>query len=175
MEQFNFKYHPDPLGTGVFKNDKAVPCGCCGLVTDVYYDGWFYSSKLDHETADNFCPKCISSGKAVERYGGEFQESDNVDNVSDPGKLDELLHRTPGSLDYQGYWVAHCGDYCAYVGALDWGELEDRGLLEEIRETYREDIIALDFEDFVHDFENDGVHLYRCLHCGKHIAMIEYD
>ncbi len=173
MAEFKFKYHPDPLGTDAFKNDKTVLCSCCGLATDVYYDKWFYSSNLDYEYDVNFCPKCIASGKAVERFGGEFQLSDNVDDVSDPEKLDELLHRTPGSPDYQGYWVAHCGDYCAYVGAIDGEELEESEFFEEIRETYREDIIALDFEDFVQDAEHCTIHLYKCLHCGKHIAMME--
>lgn len=173
MAEFKFKYHPDPLKTEAFKTDKAVTCGCCGLATGVYYDKWFYSSNLGSEYDVNFCPECISSGKACERFGGEFQCSDNVDDVSDPEKLDELLHRTPGSSDYQGYWVAHCGDYCMYDGSIDGSKLEDCEFFDEIRETYREDITALDFDDFVHDAKYNVIHLYKCLHCGKHIAMME--
>lgn len=171
MSEINFKYHPDPLKTGAFEKRKAVVCECCGRATDVRYDGWFYAAKK----VNDLCPECIASGEAARKFDGVFQQDFNVDEVSDPEKLDELLHRTPGSLAHEGYWPAHCGDYCAYVGASNCKELEQRGLLEEIHETFREDILALDFEDFVHDFESDGVHLYKCLHCGKLIAMIEYD
>ncbi len=32
-----FKYHPFPLETGAFKQDKTVNCDCCEQQTTVYY------------------------------------------------------------------------------------------------------------------------------------------
>lgn len=36
-----FKYHPKPLETGAFKQDKTVECDCCEQPTSVYYSGPF--------------------------------------------------------------------------------------------------------------------------------------
>ncbi len=32
-----FKYHPKPLETGAFEQDKTVECDCCEQQTSVYY------------------------------------------------------------------------------------------------------------------------------------------
>ncbi|CAM3147704.1 hypothetical protein SB6411_00855 [Klebsiella spallanzanii] len=37
-----FKYHPDPLATGAFAEDKTVICQCCEQQTSVYYTSPFY-------------------------------------------------------------------------------------------------------------------------------------
>ncbi|EFC7612994.1 hypothetical protein CSE53_003500, partial [Escherichia albertii] len=37
-----FKYHPQPLETGAFKQDKTVECDCCEQETSVYYSSPFY-------------------------------------------------------------------------------------------------------------------------------------
>ncbi|VCV67674.1 hypothetical protein BANRA_02167 [Escherichia coli] len=37
-----FKYHPKPLETGAFEQDKTVECDCCEQQTSVYYSGPFY-------------------------------------------------------------------------------------------------------------------------------------
>ena len=36
-----FKYHPKPLETGAFEQDKTVECDCCEQQTSVYYSGPF--------------------------------------------------------------------------------------------------------------------------------------
>ena len=172
MSGYSFKYHPDPLKTGAFKNNMMVACDCCGKDTDVYYTGPFYSTA----TVDYLCPECIASGAAAEEFDGEFQDSESVDEVSDPLKLDELIHRTPGYCGWQQeYWLAHCGDYCAFLGYPMWEDLEKAGLAEEIEETYREDINDIDFEDAREHLETDGGYLFRCLHCGKHFIYIDFD
>ena len=172
MSEYKFKYHPDPLSTGMFKNDKTVKCECCGKETDVYYDGPFYirgSEKI-------FCPECIASGAAAEKYKGEFQDSESVDEVSDPEKLDELTLRTPGYCGWQQeYWLAHCDDYCAFLGYNTWDDLVEKGLDKEIEETYREDICDVDFEDAKFHLQNDQGYLFKCLHCGKHFIYIDFD
>lgn len=70
------------------------------------------------------------------KFDGEFQDVANVDSVSDSQKLDELIHRTPGYCGWQQeYWIAHCDDYCAfvgYVGCVGWKELVEMGIDNEI-------------------------------------------
>lgn len=172
MSDYSFKYHPDPLKTEIFKNDKTVVCECCGKETDVYYVGPFYTTGNEK----TFCPECIASGEAAEKFDGEFQDSESVDEVSDPAKLDELVLRTPGYCGWQQeYWLAHCDDYCAFLGYPNWDELVKMGIDKEIEETYREDLCGVDFEDAKYHIQNDCCYLFRCLHCGKHFAYIDFD
>ena len=172
MSKYSFKYHPDPLGTGAFNNDKTVICDCCGNQTEVYYSGPFYSTSDVHQ----LCPECIASGAAAKKFNGEFQDSESTDEVSGSDKLDELIHRTPGYCGWQQeYWLAHCDDYCAFLGYPTWEDLENDGLAGEIEETYREDICGVDFEDAKYHLESEGGYLFKCLHCGKHFIYIDFD
>ncbi len=172
MKKYDFRYHPDPLETGAFKNDKTVVCDCCGKETDVYYTGPFYSV----EDVEQLCPECIQSGRASEKYDGEFQDGESTDPVSDPAKLEELVCRTPGYCGWQQeYWPAHCDDYCAYLGYYDWKKLEKEGLAEEIEETYREDICGVDFACAKEHLQWDSGYLFQCLHCRKHFICIDFD
>lgn len=172
MSGYNFKYHPDPLKTGAFKNDTTVVCDCCRKQTDVYYTFPFYSAvKVEY-----LCPDCISNGAAAEKFCGVFQDPPCVDKVSDSAKLMKLIRYTPGYCGWQQeYWLAHCDDYCAFLGYPDWDDIEKAGLAAEIEETYRKDICGIDFADAVKLSKIGGCYLYlfRCLHCGKHFIRID--
>ncbi len=166
-----FKYHPDPFATGIFQEpEEPVTCPCCGKETSVIYEGPFYSM----DRVENLCPACIASAAAAEKFNGEFQDSESVDKVDDPAKLDELVHRTPGYCGWQQeYWKAHCGDFCAYLGTVGYAELEELGILDEVMED-------LDgwYKEYIRDLTKDGSmvgHLFRCLHCGKHQLHIDCD
>ena len=168
-----FKYHPDPFRTGVFRElEEPETCPCCGKKTTTVYEGPFYSV----EEVSGLCPDCIASGAAAEKFDGEFQDSESVDEVSDPARLEELTRRTPGYCGWQQeYWLGCCDDYCAFLGYYTWKQLEDAGLAKEIEETYREDVCGIDFEDAKDHLENNEGYLFRCLHCGKHYIYIDFD
>ena len=54
-----FRYHPDPLATGSFRElGEAVRCPCCGERTSVVYRGPFYSVEEVHD----LCPGGIAGG-----------------------------------------------------------------------------------------------------------------
>lgn len=172
MSEYSFKYHPDPLKTRAFRNDKKMTCGCCGKETWIYYTGPFYSI----ENVDCLCPDCIASGAAAEKFDGEFQDEMSTDQVSDPQKTDELIHRTPGYCGWQQeYWLAHCDDYCAFLGYYTWTQLEETGIAKEIEKTYREDICMLDLSDAKDYLLNNEGYLFKCLHCGKHYIYFDFD
>ncbi len=172
MSEYNFKYHPDPIKTGAFETDKTVKCDCCGKKTSVYYTNPFYSV----EEIEFLCPQCIESGAAADKFDGEFQDPMSVDRVSDPAKLDELALRTPGYCGWQQeYWLAHCDDYCAFLGYYTWRQLEEMGIAKEIEETYRQDICMLDFSDAKEYLQNNEGYLFKCLHCGKHFIYFDFD
>ncbi len=52
-----FKYHPKPLETGAFEQDKTVECDCCEQQTSVYYSGPFYCV----DEVEHLCPWCIAT------------------------------------------------------------------------------------------------------------------
>lgn len=94
---------------------EPVRCPCCGEETPVVYWGPFYAI----EEANNLCPKCTASGAAAEKFDGEFQDRESVDEMSDPAELDELVRRTLGYRGWQQeYWRGHCDDFCAFLRAL---------------------------------------------------------
>ena len=167
-----FRYHPEPFVTGAFRElDEPVICSCCGLSTRIIYDGPFYSES----DVSRLCPRCIFSGAASEKYDGEFQDSRSCDGVDDADKLDELVHRTPGYCGrQQEYWRAHCDDFCAYLGVVGYLDLDAMGLLDEVRETLPD---CWD-KDVLFDLTKSGHtvgHLFRCLHCGRHLLHIDCD
>ena len=166
-----FKYHPDPFATEIFRTlEEPVSCPCCGQDTSVVYEGPFYCVEEVH----GLCPDCIASGAAAEKYDGEFQDSESVDEVDDPDKLDELIHRTPGYCGWQQeYWRAHCGDFCAFLGYVGYRELEQMGLVDEVLEDMDDW-----YKEHIQDLTKDGSfqgYLFQCLHCGKHLLHADCD
>jgi len=62
----------------------------------------------------------------------------------------------------QEYWIAHCDDYCAFVGYVGWKELVEMGIDNEMKEC----------------MYNEGSmqgYLFKCLHCGEHFLYVDCD
>lgn len=171
MQIPTFKYHPNPLETGAFATDRKVVCDCCQQETEVYYESPFYTE----EDITFLCPGCIASGRAAEQFGGMFQDDASVDGVTDRAKLEELIYRTPG---YQGwnqeYWLAHCDDFCAFLGYVTWNDIVEMGLEEKVMETYREDCNLCSPEE-AKAFLTDDMqgYLFQCLNCKKHFLYVD--
>lgn len=72
-----FKYHPKPLETGAFEQDKTVECDCCEQQTSVYYSGPFYCV----DEVEHLCPWCIADGSAAEKFAGSFQDDASIEGV----------------------------------------------------------------------------------------------
>ncbi|KEA52124.1 hypothetical protein DT73_14585 [Mangrovibacter sp. MFB070] len=177
-----FKYHPNPLKTGVFKQDKSVTCSSCLQPTNVYYTTPFYS----REDVEFLCPWCIADGSAALKFGGSFQDESSIEGVEaeydsngefarfhNPYSDDQLLtltERTPGYPGWQQeYWLAHCGDFCSFIGFVGWPEIKNR--LDEFADLPGD---CANFSMAVQDLEkyllNNGDcqgYLFRCLNCGK--------
>ena len=170
-----FKYHPDPLGTGAFQQGEASKCDCCGKQTEIWYEQPFHSSS----DVECLCPECIASGAAAKKFDGEFQDPASVGNVLDDEKLDELVHRTPGYIGWQQeYWYAHCDDFCEFVGYVGWDELVEMGIDGEIEQSYDADLNMFDIEDVKENMVNNGGmqgYLFKCLHCGKYFLYVDCD
>lgn len=167
-----FKYHPDPIKTGVFVIGEIEQCQCCGKEVDIYYNGPFYAE----EELECICSKCISSGRAAEEFDGEFIDSEYVEEIEDEDKLEELIYRTPSYDSIQGeHWLAHCEDYCAFMGYTTWNEIEEKGIVEEIIEDIQSNF-EFDIDIIKDRMKKDGQikgYLFKCLHCGKHRIYID--
>lgn len=179
-----FKYFHDPIATGDFAHNVKMICDCCGKETDViygsvengqFYPGNFYPYKNDR----SLCPWCIADGSAAEKFDGVFLDVDNCDPVDDPEKTDELIHRTPCYLSIQEpYWLAHCGDYCKFVGYVGWKEMIEMTPGEAPENVYRRDVSLFDIEELKECMMNGGGlqgYLFQCLHCGKHFLYADCD
>lgn len=169
-----FKYLPEPVKTGVFKINGTVTCDCCNNKINVYYDGPFYSE----EEVEFLCPDCIKSGQAHEKFDGDFQDCCNCDKVSDKEKLLELCERTPCYTGWQQeYWLAHCDDYCAFIGYVGWNEIKQMGIEKEIEEDlFENDYHGFDIVNIKECLFNDGDmqgYLFRCIHCGKYRLYVD--
>ncbi len=171
-----FKYHIDPVETGAFIQGELRECNCCGETTDIWYESPFYTRSRD---VDCICPQCIANGSAASKFSGLFQDPESTDEVSDPSKLDELVHRTPGYHGWQQeYWPAHCDDYCAFLGYVGWAELETMGIDKEIEESYSDGVQGLDLNVIKANMVNGGSmqgYLFRCLKCGQYLLLVDCD
>jgi uncharacterized protein len=167
----SFRYHPDPLKTGVFSHGK-VTCECCEAPTSVFFSGQVYG---EVEGAV-LCPSCIANGKAAQKLRFSFTNPDCCDDIGNPEKLAELCSRTPG---YEGvqqeHWLSHCGEYCAYLGQVSYEDMKGK-LRKETEETWSE---RPQRWDFAHVAGSLGLqfegYLFCCLVCGKHLLYAQRD
>jgi uncharacterized protein CbrC (UPF0167 family) len=168
-----FKYHPDPIGSGVLVGRESV-CPCCGQIRGFAYEGPSFS----RADVDNLCPWCVASGEAAEKFELEFVYDDDLEPVKTFGKKDELQHRTPGYFFATIYeWPVHCDDYCAVLRQVQWPEIApfsaelafDLARLQKMHDMSAEQII-----DQLHGTAL-WAYLFRCLHCGKHRLSADYE
>ena len=166
-----FKYHPDPVETGAFKTDKTVFCDCCRKETSIYYAHAYYSEAV----LENLCPWCIASGEAAEKFNCEFLDPAYIDDDTDQPLsnevIEEVTERTPGYTSWrEEFWLAHCGNLCAFVGRVGWLEIQDK--LDEFADFEGDcQKMGMSREDLA-KYLSGGLHckgyLFRCLHCGKY-------
>jgi uncharacterized protein CbrC (UPF0167 family) len=168
-----FKYHLDPMATGVIKAESTI-CPVCAQRRSHVYVGPFYSV----EEVEGICPWCIHNGAAAKKYDGSFQDAASCEPVSDPECFIELTERTPGYSGWQQEsWLSHCGDFCAFVGYPDWDKVEP--LADELHsdiERIKEDM-DLDDDEFVDalDAGSLAAYLFKCIHCGRHRIAFDTD
>jgi uncharacterized protein len=122
-----FKYHPSAYKLEVFKKSKKV-CQCCGQARGFVYQCNTYCV----EDVETLCPWCIADGSAAKKFDASFQSQ--IETVDDEMNwkspvladeiVDELAHRTPGFISWQGsHWLTHCNDGCEFHGDLAQDEL----------------------------------------------------
>ncbi|WP_252233814.1 CbrC family protein [Clostridium sp. ZS1] len=166
-----FKYCPDTINTNILTVGGAEVCDCCGETVDIYYEGSLYCI----EDVDCLCPECIFNGMAAKKFNGEFQQDlFNNENVVNEEYDDEILHRTPSYMSWQGSnWPAHCDDYCEFLGDAEWKDIEKIDM-----ENNLENFTGWTIEELKEYLSPNGSlcgYLFRCLKCGKYCLCADCD
>lgn len=169
-----FRYHPDPLASGSFR-ESAESCACCNRATGWIYTASFYTAQ---EVSGRFCPWCVADGSAAERFAGEFIDSCGLDGVSEE-TVHEVTRRTPGFHAWQDpHWLVHCHEAAAFIGEVGYSELVAHPeALGQLRQDLRlgggwHD--AAQLEQFLtHLGEGATAMLFRCTICGSHLAYAD--
>ena len=171
-----FRYHPSPLQTGSAVEDE-VQCSVCGVVRTVRYTGPLYGKQ-----ADALCLVCIRSGEAsaalaVAGAPAEFTDVGwGVPPDVPRAVLEELAYRTPGFAGWQQeHWMYHCGDAAAYLGRAGCERLRlfPEALEMLLHENDEYGWTAEQSHEYVRQLHPDGdatAYVFRCLHCGTHLA-----
>lgn len=161
-----FRYHPDPVATGAIRENHALACPCCGLLT-----GWIYATTPygPGDPPADLCPWCIADGSAARQFGADFV-SDIVGEV--PASVADEVHlRTPGFISWQGeQWLTHCGDAAAFLGPAGWEELKH---LPDARAALRDEGCDDATQALMRKDGDLTAYLFRCLHCDRHLACAD--
>jgi hypothetical protein len=159
-----FRYHPDPVATGAVEAAPDAVCPCCGLST-----GWAYCMQPygAGNQPDHLCPWCIADGSAAARFGSEFV-SDFASGEVPKEVVAEINLRTPGYLSWQGErWQVCCGDAAVFLGSVGWDRLQT---LPDAQAAIVEDGWGADALPAMHADGDLSAYLFRCRHCGRHLA-----
>lgn len=175
----DFKYHPDPVATGVVVADAGAPCLSCNRIRGYVYDGPVFSEKF-HYLQHCLCPWCIADGSAARQFGAEFADSGTLDGVSDEVRL-EIARRTPGFPSWQeAQWLACCGDGAEFLGAAGAAELRTQypDAIKAVEHCLREDfdLAGKELKEFLAGLSRDDqptAYIFRCRHCRKYLAYVD--
>ncbi len=174
-----FKYSPNCYENEIFVKAEVGEtkiCQCCGSKTKYYY-----ASMYCRENVKVLCPHCIKSGAAAKKFNGVFiQDAESIETNSEnyADKTDELFHRTPGYISWQGeYWRSHCNDYCAFIGDVGIEELEQMGIAEEVLADYAtmDEYEIEEVREYLTKAGSFAGYLFQCLHCGKYFLWADAD
>jgi len=174
----SFKYHPDPVATGVVEASET-PCLGCNRIR-----GWIYTGPVDsekfHHLSGSLCPWCIADGTAAARFGAVLNDAGAMDGVSLEVRW-EIESRTPGFIGWQQeQWLSCCGDGAAFLGLAGAKELRDQfpeaivAVKNHLEQAY--DFSGSDLEEFFAGLKKDDqptAYVFRCLHCRKYLAYVD--
>ena len=171
-----FVYHPDPFATESLEESDAL-CDACGRARGLVYSGAVYSRHPELR----ICPWCIADGTAAAKFGATFSDTAPWVPVGIPRDvLEAIEQRTPGFESWQGgHWLFHCNDGAAFISRVGGEELSAHpDALSMIRQECADSgWDAGQTEAYVGAMDADGEvtgYLFRCLHCGAHLAYSDF-
>lgn len=171
----HFRYHPDPIRTGVVEASSGV-CACCGQARGFVYTGPVYG---EEELDDRLCPWCIADGSAAANLGASFADDWALVRAGVAREIvEEVNLRTPGFVSWQSEeWLSHCGDACAFHGDISKAELVglSGAVVGPVRQAHG--MSDQEWQDLVGGYEPGGdpaLYKFVCLHCGSILLGMDY-
>ena len=174
MELPKFKYHPDPIFTGVITVSNEV-CECCGKAQGYIYKASFYSV----EEVKLICPWCIADGSAAEKFDGVFSDEYPLIAAGISAEIiDEVCKRTPGFISWQQEtWQSHCGSACEFHGDANKQDLQELSgaKLESflINSMIKTDHWANILQHY-RKGGNPAVYKFKCVKCAQLIFSMDF-
>jgi len=183
----HFRYHPDPVATGMLVAREDFVCPVCRRSRAYAYIGAYCSDNYGFENGEEICPWCIADGSAARTLNASFTAglypSAPAHAQMSPEAHTELEQRTPSFFCLQQeVWLDHHGEAAAYIGQVDFdrylelppaAQFAVRGCSgDDPREALRP-------TDTVQRLRADGdgptVYLFQCLHCDWYGAFYAAD
>jgi uncharacterized protein CbrC (UPF0167 family) len=170
----HFRYHPDPLASGVIA-ESSETCRCCGHKRGYIYSGPVYAKE---ELRATLCPWCIADGSAAARFDALFADDHPLARAGlSDDIIGEVTRRTPGYFSWQqDEWLIHCGDACAFDGEATAADLAAVSMQTKQECQSHYNLTDDDWDDLTRGYEVGGeVGFYRftCRHCG--LALLGWD
>ncbi|MEO6846523.1 MAG: CbrC family protein [Chthoniobacterales bacterium] len=170
-----FKYHPDPIATGMFERTTAI-CPCCEQSTEYVYATQPYGV----EDVEDLCPNCIASGLAATKFDVVFSD---ICPLIEAGLkqeiIDEIELRTPGFIAWQQEeWLTCCDDVCEFHGDLQKDELLQLppAVIEKLRK--KSGINEKDWQEIASDYipeSSPAIYKFVCRHCQTIQLGLDYN
>jgi len=185
----HFRYHPDPVATGMLVAREDFICPVCHRSRAYAYVGPYISDNCGFENGEEICPWCIADGSAARTLNATFNAtfttagylSAQAQAQMSSEARTELEQRTPSfNCLQQERWLDHHGEAAAYIGEVDFERYLQLPPAAQfaVRHCAGDDPrAALHPTDFVQRLRSDGdgptVYLFRCLHCDWYGAYLE--
>ncbi len=176
MELPQFRYHPDPLGSGSIEASDAE-CECCGRARGYLYTIAVYTQ---HTMRNALCPWCIADGSAHRRFQATFVDDHSLAGKVPAPVVDEVTQRTPGYASWQSEeWPVCCHDAAAFLTPAGYAEIQARGLEGEVLEhiVYAMGTSGAAATRLLHALDRDHgptAYLFQCLHCQRTLVNIDH-
>jgi uncharacterized protein CbrC (UPF0167 family) len=177
MKLPDFRYHPDPIGSGSVV-ESAAQCRSCGQARGHIYQGPVYS---EEELDDSLCPWCLADGSAHRKFDATFFDTEAFADGTPEAAIEEISERTPGYDSWQsGHWPCCCDDATAFLFPAGIAEIRaqchelEGDILSHI--IYNMQISGGAATRLLNALKKDAgptVYVFRCLKCRQHHFHID--
>ncbi len=171
MQLPHFKYHPNPLKTGMV-GPSTKTCECCRQARGYMYTGHVYSS----QEVEFICPWCIADGSVALQMDGFLNDAAPL---AAAGLSDEIIaeveFKTPGyECLQQDSWMVCCGDACEFHGDASSADIRNLGD-PELAVLSKETLFPLEFlQELCPLYEPGGSPAFYKFIC-RHCASVKYN
>jgi hypothetical protein len=164
----SFRYHPDPISSGVIVPRAAV-CLCCEKARGYIYVG--PANGLE-DLSERICPWCIKDGGASMKFDATFADDHPLLQAKIHQEIiDEVIKRTPGYFSWQqDSWITHCKDACAFMGDASIDDLINA--TEQMKARYCDEYKCSrqQWSEVISGYQPGGsnaFYKFACLNCGE--------